>query len=407
MAEIRPRHRRRSEIQMRSRQRRTVCKTSSCCTPARSACRIRPAANSTSPRQLPPHMDAAFDCWASTSATRAIRSRRSRKRRENEARGSRRVRTTPAASLLNKGDAVGAERVLSPVIGQLGSDAKALHLMGLIKKRAGKLRRSRALLAQRRRAFLERGRLLQRSRRRAAGARRVRAKPSAIFRAASRWCPTAQPTRVNWCAAMLAAGEFAEAEAEARAYVAANPGAGSWTLLGQVQRAQEKNEERACSAEAALQFAPDIHAACSSTTPPRSIALGRAKEALEHLCSARPSKEHRLPGPRAQLRARTLRRRGKQEAEAVLEQGIKTWPIGRAARPLARMRWLRGAGEASTALIEAEIASVPTTRRCASPPPTHCIAASMRRESAPHSRRGAPRRARQSGVAHRRRHRAR
>ena len=36
--------------------------------------------------------------------------------------------------LLNRGDPVGAERVLSPVFRQLGADASVLHLMGLIKK---------------------------------------------------------------------------------------------------------------------------------------------------------------------------------------------------------------------------------------------------------------------------------
>jgi hypothetical protein len=41
--------------------------------------------------------------------------------------------------LLNRGDPVGAERVLAPVFSQLGADASVLHLMGLIKKAQNKM----------------------------------------------------------------------------------------------------------------------------------------------------------------------------------------------------------------------------------------------------------------------------
>ena len=41
--------------------------------------------------------------------------------------------------LLNRGDPIGAERVLSPVFRQLGADASVLHLMGLIKKAQNKM----------------------------------------------------------------------------------------------------------------------------------------------------------------------------------------------------------------------------------------------------------------------------
>src|SRR5512147_2102441 len=40
--------------------------------------------------------------------------------------------------LLNQGDPVGAERVLSPVFNDLKSDPTVLHLMGLIKKAQNK-----------------------------------------------------------------------------------------------------------------------------------------------------------------------------------------------------------------------------------------------------------------------------
>ena len=44
-----------------------------------------------------------------------------------------------AHELLRQGDAVGAERVLSPVFNQLKSEASVMHLMGLIKKAQNQL----------------------------------------------------------------------------------------------------------------------------------------------------------------------------------------------------------------------------------------------------------------------------
>ena len=41
--------------------------------------------------------------------------------------------------LLNAEDAVGAERLLTPLLPRLGSDPEALHLMGLIKRKQAKL----------------------------------------------------------------------------------------------------------------------------------------------------------------------------------------------------------------------------------------------------------------------------
>ena len=149
--------------------------------------------------------------------------------------------------LLNKGDAVGAEQVLSPVIGQLGSDPKALHLMGLIK-------RARNQLAEAERYFRsaishsfneggyynDLGVVLQ--------ARGEYKEAIRVYRAALALVPEAQATRVNIVRCHMAADDYAGAEEDARAYIAAAPGPEAWTLLGQVQRAQEKNEDALVSA---------------------------------------------------------------------------------------------------------------------------------------------------------------
>lgn len=259
--------------------------------------------------------------------------------------------------LLNKGDAVGAEQVLSPVIGQLGSDPKALHLMGLIK-------RARNQLAEAERYFRsaishsfnegayynDLGVVLQ--------ARGEYKEAIRVYRAALALVPEAQPTRVNMVRCHLAAEDYAGAEEDARAYVAISPGPESWTLLGQVQRAQEKNEDALVSTETALKYAPTSRGLQLNQATALDR-VGRAKDARA-IYAALADKEIDSQDLALNYARSLFADDKKKEAEALLEQGVQLWPSSVALHgPLARMRWLRGAGEAATDLIEAEIAKRP------------------------------------------------
>lgn len=255
--------------------------------------------------------------------------------------------------LLNKGDAVGAERVLSPIIGQLGSDPKALHLMGLIKRARNQLseaeRYFRAAISH---SFDEGGYyndlgvVLQ--------ARGQYQDAVRVYRAALALVPEAQATRVNIVRCHMAADDYAAAEADARAYVAAAPGPESWTLLGQVQRAQEKNEEALTSAQTALKYAPNVRGLQLNHATALDR-LGRTKEARE-IYADLADKEIDSQDLALNYARSLYADDKKKEAETLLETGLKTWPASVALHgPLARMRWLRGAGEAATDLIEAEI----------------------------------------------------
>lgn len=274
------------------------------------------------------------------------------------------MRTAEAAAfaqasreLLNKGDAVGAERVLSPIIGQLGSDAKTLHLMGLIKRAQNNLpeaeRYFRNAISH---SFNEGGYyndlgvVLQ--------ARGAYKEAIRVYRAALALVPEAAATRVNIVRCHMAADDYAGAEEDARAYIAAAPGPESWTLLGQVQRAQEKNEEALVSAETALKFAPAMRGLQLNHATALDR-VGRAKEART-IYAALADKE--IDSQELALNyARSLFADDKKkEAEALLESAITSWPASVSLHgPLARMRELRGAGEAASELIEAEIARRP------------------------------------------------
>ncbi|QGZ95045.1 2OG-Fe(II) oxygenase family protein [Terricaulis silvestris] len=259
--------------------------------------------------------------------------------------------------LLNKGDAVGAEQVLSPVIGQLGSDAKALHLMGLIKRARNQLaeaeRYFRAAISH---AFNEGGYyndlgvVLQ--------ARGEYKEAIRVYRAALALVPEAAATRVNVVRCHMAAEDYAGAEEDARVYIAAAPGPEAWTLLGQVQRAQEKNEEALISAETALKYAPTMRGLQLNHATALDR-VGRAKEARQ-IYATLADKEVDSQELALNYARSLFADDKKKEAEALLESAIATWPASVTLHgPLARMRELRGAGEAATELIEAEIARRP------------------------------------------------
>ncbi len=262
-----------------------------------------------------------------------------------------------ARELLTQGDAVGAERVLAPVFDQLKLDPSVLHLMGLIKKAQNQLedaeRHLRSAIAyslSEGSYYNELGVVLQ-----------IRGKYEEalkVFRAAAALMGGSPAVRGNIVRCLMAAGNLAEAEREAQAIVAARPSPEAWTLLSQVQRFQEREEDALRSTEAALKLAP------SDRTLRYNYAssldkVGRSAEALEgYERLARQS----LDTPDLALAfARALyANERKQDAEAVAEQGVEAWPTSVALHAaLARMRWLRGEGEACTALIEAEIARTP------------------------------------------------
>ena len=255
--------------------------------------------------------------------------------------------------LLGQGDAEGAERVLSPILRDLRADGATLHLMGLIKKAQNQLaeaeRHFRSAIAVSLREggyYNDLGVILQ--------ARGEFAEASRIFRAAMALLPEVASVRANLVRCLLAANDLQQAEREARNYISFDPNPEAWTLLSQVQRAQDKNEEALASAEAALNLAPKLRGLRYNY----AVALervGRGGEALEYY--ERLAKDD-LDTPDLALNyIRALYHAGrKKDAEAVAEQAVQLWPGSTQLHgALARMRWLRGEGENCTAVAEAEL----------------------------------------------------
>ncbi len=259
--------------------------------------------------------------------------------------------------LLNRGDPVGAERVLAPVFRQLGADASVLHLMGLIKKAQNKmedaerhLRSAVAYSLDDGGYYNDLGVVLQ--------ARGAFPEAIKVFRAASALMPQAAQVRINLARCLQAAGEYADAETEALAYLKAEPSPEAWTLLSQIQRAQERNEDALTSAANALKLAPTVRGLRLN----HGVALervGRTREALETFHTMAKEK---IDTPELALNlARALYADGHQtEAEQTLADAVVHYPDALALHTnLARMRQLRGEGESATALMEADIARRP------------------------------------------------
>jgi Flp pilus assembly protein TadD len=259
--------------------------------------------------------------------------------------------------LLNRGDPVGAERVLSPVFRQLGADASVLHLMGLIKKAQNKmdeaerhLRSAVAYSLSDGAYYNDLGVVLQ--------ARGAYPEAIKVFRAALALMPYAAQVRVNLARCLQSSGDLAQAENEARAYLKAEPSAEAWTLMSQIQRAQDRNEEALVSAANALKLAPTVRGLrLNHATALERV--GRSREALEALHAMALEK---IDSPELALNlARALYADGrKTEAEQTLTDAILHYPDVLALHNnLARMRQLRGEGEGATALMEEAIAARP------------------------------------------------
>jgi Flp pilus assembly protein TadD len=260
-------------------------------------------------------------------------------------------------ALLAQGDPEGAERVLKPVFNQLRSDATVLHLMGVIKRAQNQLQEAERYLRSAVAYSLSEagyyndlGVVLQ--------ARGAYDEAMRVYRAAQALTPHADAVRVNIVHCLMECGQLAEAEREARAYVAKAPSAETWTLLGQVQRNQERHEDAVASAAEALKYQPRMRALHLNYANALDRA-GRGREALEVYESlakqALDSAELALSLARAQFTENK-----KKEAEAVLEQGVEKWPTSiQLHTALARVRALRGEDEKATAFAEAEIEKRP------------------------------------------------
>jgi tetratricopeptide (TPR) repeat protein len=263
-----------------------------------------------------------------------------------------------ARELLNTNDPVGAERILSPVIHQFKADAPVQHLMGQIKKAQGQLpeaeRYFRAAIAHDLKSgqyYNELGLILQ-----ARGAYEDAIK---VFRAASALVPSMLMVRVSIVRCLMSLGDLVEAEREAREYIAIAPGPESWTLLGAVQRAQERHQEALATAETALKYGPNLRGLRYN----HGTALDKVGRTSEALGVFEKLARQELDTPDLALHyARALYAEGrKQDAETVAMQGVELWPQVTALQgTLSRIRMLAGQGDRSVAANEAAIKARPS-----------------------------------------------
>lgn len=262
-----------------------------------------------------------------------------------------------ARELLNTNDAVGAERILSPVIHQFKADAPVQHLMGQIKKAQGQLaeaeRYFRAAIAHDLKSgqyYNELGLVLQ--------ARGAYEEAIKVFRAASALVPSMLMVRVSIVRCLMSLGDLTDAEREAREYIAIAPGPESWTLLGTVQRAQERHQEALVTAETALKYGPNLRGLRYN----HATALDKVGRTTEALAVFEKLARQELDTPDLALHyARALYAEGrKKDAETVAEQGVQLWPQVTALQgALSRIRVLAGHGERSVVANEAAIQARP------------------------------------------------
>ncbi len=262
-----------------------------------------------------------------------------------------------ARSLLNQGDAVGAERVLAPVFSRLKTEPPVLQMMAMIQKAQGRLKEAERFL---RKAityslsdggyYNDLGIVLQ--------MRGEYGEAARLLRAAQALMPDAASVRVNLINCLLAARDLAQAEHETRAYIAAHPGPEGWTLLQHVQREQERFDDALVSAETALKLAPATRGLQYNFATALDR-VGRATEALG-IYEAMARQQFDTPELALNFMRSLYAQDRKQDAEAVGERAVKQWPGAIAIHgALARMRLLRGEGENCTALLDAEIAKRP------------------------------------------------
>lgn len=263
-----------------------------------------------------------------------------------------------ARELLTTNDPVGAERILSPVIHQFKADAPVQHLMGQIKKAQGQLpeaeRYFRAAIAHDLKSgqyYNELGLILQ--------ARGAYEEAIKVFRAASALVPSMLMVRVSIVRCLMSLGDLVEAEREAREYIAIAPGPESWTLLGTVQRAQERHQEALATAETALKYGPSLRGLRYN----HGTALDKVGRTSEALGVFEKLARQELDTPDLALHyTRALYAEGrKQDAETVAMQGVELWPqVTTLQSTLSRIRMLAGQGDRSVAANEAAIKARPS-----------------------------------------------
>jgi tetratricopeptide (TPR) repeat protein len=259
--------------------------------------------------------------------------------------------------LLSKGDVEGAERLLSPVFNDLRADPSVVHLMGLIKQARNQLdeaeRHFRAAIAHtldEAGYYNDLGVVLQ--------ARGAFEEACKVFRACIALKPATSGARVNLVRCLMSAGNYLDAERECRTFIAAHPCAEAWTLLSQVQRAQERNEEALTSAEHALAFGRNAR----SLRYNYALALERVGRTTEAIPVLEKLVQQDMESAELAMQfARALYGAGrKTDAELVLDEGLKRWPN---ALPLqqamARLLALRGEGDRGVVYMEKEIARSP------------------------------------------------
>lgn len=259
--------------------------------------------------------------------------------------------------LLGKNDPIGAERVLGPIMPRLGSDAEALHLMGLIKRTTGHLLEAERYFRSAVAYSLNDGGyyndlavVLQ--------ALGQRDEAMRLYRAALALTPQASAVRVNMIRCLEESDDLEGAEREALAFVAAQPGPESWLLLSQVHRSMERHEEALTSASEALKIGPRMRGVQFNYAIGLDK-LGRTRESLELY---KKLATHSLDSIELALNlARAHYAEGQhKEAEAALEAGLEKWPNSTALHTaLARVRALRGDADNATARLEEQIAARP------------------------------------------------
>jgi len=259
--------------------------------------------------------------------------------------------------LLGKNDPVGAERILSPIMPRLRSDAEALHLMGLIKRTMGHLHEAERYLRSAVANSLSDGGyyndlavVLQ--------ALGQHSDAMRLYRAALALTPQASSVRVNIVRCLLESDDLEGAEREARAYVAAQPNTEAWLLLSQVQRARERHDDSLVASAEALKISPRLRAIRFNY----AIALdrvGRGKEALD-IYNALAVEDLDTAELALNLARALYVQEKKQEAEAVLERAVQQWPSAATLHvALARARSLRGERETAAVFMETQLTRRP------------------------------------------------
>ena len=246
-----------------------------------------------------------------------------------------------AATAFARGDLRLAEHECREVLARQPADAQALHLLGLVRRRAGDLAEAESLL----RASLERaprraefrvnfGNLLR--------ARGRLAEAEQEYRTALGLDPDGRGVRLALARVLNQQGEYAAAETEIRQLLARSPrDAEAWVTLGVAQRGLDRLSDAEASYRHALALKPDYSIAHHNL----GALLGHLKRAEESLAQLDRAAALGLAGRELQFnRGRALLELGRyDEAEAALVAAVHCAPTDVDAHVLlAKLRYMRG-----------------------------------------------------------------